>query len=81
MRNSLSNVFSYLFMIASFICIISAFSLLVILVRYFMIDIGPQEKQIAKLFVVIFISTIILAPTLYYISYRLEKYSGRMKEV
>jgi len=46
-----------------------------------MIDIGPQEKQIAKYFVVIFISTIILAPTLHYISCRLEKYSGRMKEV
>jgi len=59
----------------------SAFSLLVILVRYFILDIGPQEKQIAKYFVVIFISTIILAPTLHYISCRLEKYSGRMKEV
>lgn len=81
MRNSLSNVFSYLFMIAGFICIISALSLLIILVRYFLIDIGPQEKQIAKYFVVIFISTIILAPILHYISYRLEKYSGRMKEV
>jgi hypothetical protein len=73
MRDSLSSVFSYLFMAAVIICIISLFGALIIFMRSFTMDIGGLERQTGFAFLYVFISCVIAAPIFHYISTKLEK--------
>ena len=81
MRDQLSSIFSYLFMSAAVICLISAFGVIIIFIRSLVQDIGMTEKQTGLLFFYIFIIAAVLAPVFLLISNKLEKYSGRMDEV
>ena len=80
MRDSLSSVFSYLFMASIFISIISLFAVLIIFLRSFMTDTGELEKQSGYAFLYLFIICIIAAPIFHYISNRLEKRVRRFDE-
>lgn len=81
MRDSLSSVFSYLFMVAVFISIISAFGIILILFRSFIFEISGIEKQTGFIFLYIFLTCIISAPIFLFISNKLEKYGKRIDEV
>ncbi|MEQ9619480.1 MAG: hypothetical protein RIG61_09940 [Deltaproteobacteria bacterium] len=81
MRDSLSSVFSYLFMTAVFISVISAFGIILILIRSFIVEISEIEKQTGFIFLYIFLACIILAPIFLFISNKLEKYGKRVDEV
>lgn len=78
MRDSLSSVFSYLFMAALCVSAISLFAVLIIFMRSFMMDIGGLEKQAGYAFLYVFIICIIAAPIFHYISNKLEKNTKRM---
>lgn len=78
MRDSLSSVFSYLFMATVCICVISLFAVLIIFMRSFMTDIGGLEKQAGYAFLYLFIICIIAAPIFHYISNKLEKHTRSM---
>lgn len=73
MRDSLSAVFSYLFMASIVICIISLFGVLIIFMRSFTTDVGGLEKQSGYAFLYVFITCVIAAPIFHYISNKLEK--------
>jgi len=75
MRDSLSSVFSYLFMAAVVICIISLFGVLIIFMRSYTMDIGGMEKQTGYAFLYVFIFCVIAAPIFHYISAKLEKHT------
>lgn len=81
MRDSLSSVFSYLFMVAVFISVVAAFSTILILLRSFIVEISVTEKQIGFIFLYIFLTCIILAPIFLFISNRLEKSGRRLDEI
>jgi|GEM_PF-1906410 len=81
MRDQLSSIFSYLFMSAAVICLISAFAAIIIFIRSLVQDIGMMEKQTGFLFLYIFVIAALLAPVFLYVSNKLEKYSGRMDEI
>ena len=81
MRDQLSSIFSYLFMFAAVICLISAFVVLIIFIRSFVHEIGLSERQVGFVFLYIFIVSAVLAPVFLYVSNKLEKYSGRMDEI
>lgn len=81
MRDQLSSVFSYMFMASVFVSVVSLFAVLIIFLRFFMMEIGELEKQTGYAFLYIFIICIILAPVFLYLSNRLEKYKRRMDGV
>lgn len=81
MRDSLSSVFTYLFMVAVFISLVSAFGMILILVRSFIIEISVTEKQIGFKFLYVFLTCIILAPIFLFTSNKLEKSGRRLDEV
>ena len=80
MKESLSSLFSYLFMAAVAVCVISLFGALIILMRSFTMDIGGMEKQTGYAFLYVFIACIILAPIFHYISSSLEKRARQRDE-
>jgi len=73
MRNPLPSFFSYLFMTAGLIALFSAFGMILIFLRYYVISISDLEKQTGFIFLYIFITSVILAPTFFYISDKLSK--------
>lgn len=73
MRDSLSSVFSYLFMATVIVCVISLFGTLIIFMRSFTMEVGGLERQTGFAFLYVFISCIIAAPIFHYISHKLEK--------
>ncbi len=81
MRESLSTAFSYLFMASVFLCGISLFAVLIILIRSFMAEIGGMEKQAGYAFLYVFIMCIIAAPIFHYISHKLEKNTKGMDQI
>lgn len=81
MRDSLSSVFSYLFTVAVFISLISAFGMILILLRSFIVEISGIEKQTGFIFLYIFLTCIILAPIFLFISNKLEKHGRQVDEV
>ena len=81
MRDSLSSIFSYLFMTTIFMLILSAFGMLIVFLRSFFTDIGDMETRVGFLFVYILIICIILAPIFLYVSNKLEKYGGRIDQI
>ncbi len=81
MRDSLSSVFSYLFMASVCVSAISLFAVLIIFMRSFMIDIGGLEKQAGFAFLYVFIICLIAAPIFHYISNKLEKNTKGMDEI
>lgn len=81
MRESLSSIFSYLFMTAVFISVMTAFGMVIIILRAIIIDISDAEKEIAFLFLYTFLTSIILAPIFLYISNKLEKHGRRLNQV
>ena len=78
MRDQFASIFSYLFMSASVVCLISVFAVLIILIRSVVGDISRTETHTGYIFFYIFVITALLAPVFLYVSHRLEKYSGRM---
>ena len=81
MRDHLSSIFSYLFMSAAFICVISVFAGLIIMLRSIVLDTTIVERQIGYIFLYIFIASLILGPIFLFISTKLEKYGGRLEDV
>lgn len=81
MRDQLSSLFSYLFMTSAVTGVISAFGVIIIVIRAVVQDISITEKQAGFIFLYIFIIAAAAAPVFLFISNRLEKYSGRMDEV
>ncbi len=74
MRDSLSSLFSYLFMVTVSIAVIAIFAAIVILLRSFVIEIGVVEVQAGFMFLYIFIGSCVLSPIFLYLSNRLDKY-------
>lgn len=74
MRDSLSSLFSYLFMVTVSIAVIAIFAAIVILLRSFVVEIGVVEVQAGFMFLYIFIGSCILSPIFLYLSNRLDKY-------
>ncbi|MCA9808798.1 MAG: hypothetical protein R3B51_12175 [Thermodesulfobacteriota bacterium] len=74
MRDSLSSLFSYLFMVTVSIAVIAIFAAIVILLRSFVMEIGVVEVQAGFMFLYIFIGSCILSPIFLYLSNRLDKY-------
>lgn len=74
MRDSLSNVFSYMFMVTVSIAAITLFAALVILFRSFTMEIDRTEEEIGFTFLYAFIVSCILSPLFLYLSNRLDKY-------
>ncbi|MGD9653317.1 MAG: hypothetical protein AB7I96_11310 [Candidatus Dadabacteria bacterium] len=74
MRDSLSSLFSYLFMVTVSIAAIAIFAAIVILLRSFVMEIGVVEVQAGFMFLYIFIGSCILSPIFLYLSNRLDKY-------
>jgi len=81
MRDSLSSVFSYLFMASIFVSVIALFAVLIIFMRSFMGDIGGMEKQAGYAFLYVFIICAVAAPIFHYISNRLEKHTRGLDEI
>ena len=77
MKNSLPDLFSYLFMTAAMVALFSAFGTIVIFLRNFFISITDLESKTGFIFLYIFIVSIILTPTFLYFSYKLEKNDKR----
>ena len=75
MRDSLSSIFSYLFMAAVAVCVISLFGALIIFMRSLTMDIGGLEEQTGFAFLYVFIFCLIAAPIFHYISNKLEKHT------
>ncbi len=74
MRDSLSSLFSYLFMVTVSIAVIAIFAAIVILLRSFVIEIDVVEVQAGFMFLYIFIGSCVLSPIFLYLSNRLDKY-------
>ncbi len=74
MRDSLSSLFSYLFMVTVSIAVIAIFAAIVILLRSFVMEIGVVEVQAGFMFLYIFIGSCVLSPIFLYLSNRLDKY-------
>ncbi len=74
MRDSLSNLFSYLFMGTVSIAAIAIFAALIIFFRAFTMEISGTEEEAGFMFLYIFIASCILSPIFLYTSNRLEKY-------
>jgi len=60
-------------MTAGIIALFSAFGMIIIFLRSYVISINDLEKHTGFIFLYIFIISFILAPTFLYISHKLEK--------
>ncbi|HML94517.1 MAG TPA: hypothetical protein PKC29_03700 [Thermodesulfobacteriota bacterium] len=78
MRDSLSNFFSYLFMVTVSIAAVTIFAALVILFRSLVMETGAVEEEAGFMFLYVFIGCCILSPIFLYLSNRLEKYKRPM---
>jgi len=74
MRDSLSNLFSYLFMVTISIAAITLFAALIIFFRSFTMETGRTEEELGFTFLYVFIASCILSPLFLYLSNRLDKY-------
>jgi len=73
MRDSLPDLFSYLFMTAALMALFSAFGVIIIFLRSYVIVINDLERQTGSILLYILIASLILAPTFLYFSYKIEK--------
>lgn len=81
MRDSLSSLFSYLFMVTVSIAAIAIFAAIVILLRSFVMEIGGAEEQAGFMFLYIFIGSCILSPIFLHLSNKLEKHKRPTDEI
>jgi len=81
MKNSLASIFSYLFMVSAFVSMASAFCLVVVLLRYLGNATSETEMNIARYFLVVLVSGIVLTPLLLFTSDKLGKLGKRREEV
>ncbi len=81
MRDQLSSLFLYLFMTSAVTGLISAFGVIIIVIRAIVLDISITEKQAGFIFLYISIIAAVAAPVFLFISNKLEKYSGRTDEI
>ena len=81
MKSSLASFFSYLFMASVLVCLISALTLVVILLRYFSGASGRSEEEIAYYFFIILVVSISCAPISLYVSNKLGRLSRQRDEV
>ena len=73
LRSLLGKVFSYLFVTSFFLLIISAFVLIVVVLRYFLTDISKTEIDFGYDILILFVVCAILCPVSFFVSNRLEK--------
>jgi len=81
MRSSLASFFSYLFMVLAFVCLVSAFSLIVIALRYYGTTISKTEREVAYYMLILFITAVVLGPIFLHISNRLGKLRRGREEI
>ncbi len=67
------KIFSYLFMISIFLCAISAFFVVIYLLRQLFATVSETETNLAYNGLIVFVICIILAPIFLNISQKLEK--------
>ena len=72
MRSSLPEIFSYLSMTAGLIALFSAFGMIIIFLRSFVINISEQETKTGYILLYLFIVSLILVPIFFYLSNRYE---------
>ena len=73
MKSSLASLFSYLFMTAIIVVVISAFGAAIIGIRYFLTSISHTEKALGINFLTVLIVAGLLAPLLLHLSLKLER--------
>lgn len=73
LRSSLGKLFSYIFMTSILLLAISAFFLIVVVLRYFFTDISRTEIDFGYDMLKLFIVCLVLSPVSFLISNRLEK--------
>ena len=81
MRSTIASFFSYLFVAFVFVSLISALTLVVIMLRYFSGALGKSEEEIAYYFFIILVVSISCAPISLYISNKLGRLSGQRDEL
>jgi len=81
MKSSLASFFSYLFMTSSIMSLVSALTLVIIVLRYFFGSTGKSEEEIARYIFIVLVISICCAPISLYISNKLGKVSGRKDEL
>jgi len=69
----LVKLFSYLFAISIFISAISAFFVVLVLLRHFFSSVSETEAHLAYNSLIVFVISIVLAPIFLSISQKLEK--------
>jgi|GEM_PF-2034185 len=73
MKSSLASLFSYLFMTAIIVVVISAFGTAIIGTRYFLTSISDTEKALGINFLTVLVVAGLLAPLLLHLSLKLER--------
>jgi hypothetical protein len=73
MRDYLTSIFIYIFMIGAIASAICALSLVVFFLRYSFATVGETERKVAHYILIIFISGIIMVPLSLYIVDRLQR--------
>lgn len=73
MKSSFASLFSYLFMTAIVVVVISAFGTAIIGTRYFLTSISDSEISLGYNFVIVFVVSALLAPLFLHISLKLER--------
>ncbi|MGE5445778.1 MAG: hypothetical protein ACM3SR_14490 [Ignavibacteriales bacterium] len=76
MRDYLTSIFIYIFMVAAIASAICALSLIVFLLRYTFATVGEAERKVAHYILIIFVSGVIMVPVSLYIVDRLERVKG-----
>jgi len=73
LRSSIGKLFSYIFMTSIVLLAISAFFLIVVVLRYFFTDISRTEIDFGYDMLILFIVFLVLSPVSFLISDRLGK--------
>ncbi|HSE84229.1 MAG TPA: hypothetical protein VLB01_06755 [Thermodesulfobacteriota bacterium] len=81
MRNSISSLFSYIFMTSAFVSVSTALCLIVILLRYIGDETTDTEMAVARYFLFVLVISAVLTPLSLFVSDKLGKISRRKGEV
>ncbi len=73
MRDYLTSIFIYIFMLAAIASVVCALSLIVFFLRFSFAMVGETERKIAHYLLIFFIGSVIMVPVSLYIAGRLER--------
>ncbi len=73
LRSSIGKLFSYIFMTSIFLLVISAFFLIIVVLRYLLTDISRTEIDFGYDMLKLFVVFAVLCPVSFLVSNRLEK--------